>query len=142
MMANISIILNNKRLQGLISIILGLPLIWIGILHFQDPAWFEPIVPKLIGYPTFWVYASGLFEIGFGAGLLFPRTRKISGYGISLMLIALYWANFNMWVNDIAIGGSKFDTTWHLFRAAIQILLIITCLWVARSSTNESELLS
>ena len=141
MMVNISNILNNKRLQDLISIILGLPLIWIGIMHFQDPAWFEPIVPKLIGYPTFWVYASGLFEIGLGAGLLIPRSRQISGYGISLMLIVLYWANFNMWVNDIAIGGSKFDTSWHIFRAVIQALLIIVCLWIARSS-KKSDLLS
>ena len=141
MMINISNILKNKRLQDLISIILGLPLIWIGIMHFQDPAWFEPIVPKLIGYPTFWVYASGLFEIGLGAGLLIPRSRQISGYGISLMLIVLYWANFNMWVNDIAIGGSKFGTSWHIFRAVIQALLIIVCLWIARSS-KKSDLLS
>ena len=71
-----------KVLLTILSLILGLPLIWIGILHFQDPAWFEPIVPDLIGYPTFWVYASGVFEIVLGIGLIIPKTREISGYGI------------------------------------------------------------
>ena len=140
MFGSISFILDNKLFQSLVSVLLGLPLIWIGIMHFQDPAWFEPIVPKLIGYPTFWVYLSGLFEIGLGIGLLFPITRQISGYGIVLMLIALYWANFNMWVNDIAIGGSKFGTNWHIFRATIQMLLIIVCLWIARSSSKQKDL--
>ena len=129
-----------KILLTTLSLILGLPLIWIGILHFQDPAWFEPIVPDLIGYPTFWVYASGVFEIVLGIGLIIPKTREISGYGIALMLVVLYAANFNMWVNDIAIGGSKFGTNWHIFRATVQILLISVCIWIGRKSSKKYNL--
>ena len=129
-----------KVLLTILSLILGLPLIWIGILHFQDPAWFEPIVPDLIGYPTFWVYASGVFEIVLGIGLIIPKTREISGYGIALMLVVLYAANFNMWVNDIAIGGSKFGTNWHIFRATVQILLISVCIWIGRKSSKQFNL--
>ena len=129
-----------KVLLTILSLILGLPLIWIGILHFQDPAWFEPIVPDLIGYPTFWVYASGVFEIVLGIGLIIPKTREISGYGIALMLVVLYAANFNMWVNDIAIEGSKFGTNWHIFRATVQILLISVCIWIGRKSSKQYNL--
>ena len=128
-----------KNILTLVSIILGLPFVWIGILHFQDPVWFEPIVPELIGFPRFWVYASGVFEIALGAGLMFPRTRQISAYGIALMLVALYWANFNMWINDIAIGGSKFGTNWHIMRAIIQAVLIIICLTIAKYSSKLSS---
>jgi|TARA_B100001996_G_scaffold369840_1_gene343673 uncharacterized membrane protein len=119
------------------SIIFGLPFVLIGIDHFLDPAWYEPIVPELIGYPTFWVYASGVFEIGLGLGLMFSRSREISGYGMAMMLLVLYAANFNMWINDIAIGGSKFGTNWHILRAIIQILLITISLWIARSSAKR-----
>ena len=129
-----------KVLLTILSLILGLPLICIGILHFQDPAWFEQIVPDLIGYPTFWVYASGVFEIVLGIGLIIPKTREISGYGIALMLVVLYAANFNMWVNDIAIGGSKFGTNWHIFRATVQILLISVCIWIGRKSSKQYNL--
>ena len=82
----------------------------------------EPIVPEIIGFPTFWVYASGFFEIILGLGLMFQKTRRISAYGVALMLLVLYWANFNMWINDIAIGGSKFGTEWHIMRAIICLL--------------------
>ena len=120
-------------------IIFGLPFVIIGIDHFIDPSWYEPIVPKILGYPTFWVYASGVFEIALGAGLIFPSTRQISAYGIALMLVALYWANFNMWINDIAIGGSKFGTNWHIMRAIIQAVLIIICLTIAKYSPKLSN---
>ena len=120
-------------------IIFGLPFVIIGIDHFIDPSWYEPIVPKILGFPTFWVYASGVFEIALGAGLIFPSTRQISAYGIALMLVALYWANFNMWINDIAIGGSKFGTNWHIMRAIIQAVLIIICLTIAKYSPKLSN---
>ena len=120
-------------------IIFGLPFVIIGIDHFIDPSWYEPIVPEILGFPTFWVYASGIFEIALGAGLMLPRTRQISAYGIALMLVALYWANFNMWINDIAIGGSKFGTNWHIMRAIIQAVLIIICLTIAKYSPKLSS---
>ena len=120
-------------------IIFGLPFVIIGIDHFIDPSWYEPIVPEILGFPTFWVYASGVFEIALGAGLMLPRTRQISAYGIALMLVALYWANFNMWINDIAIGGSKFGTNWHIMRAIIQAVLIIICLTIAKYSPKLSN---
>ena len=69
---------------------------------------------------------------------MFPQTRQISAYGIALMLVVLYWANFNMWVNDIAIGGSKFGTNWHIMRAIIQVLLISICLIIAKYSSKNS----
>ena len=119
------------------SIIFGLPFVIIGIDHFIDPSWYEPIVPEILGFPTFWVYASGVFEILLGLGLMFTRTREISGYATALMLLVLYAANFNMWVNDIAIGGSKFSTNWHILRATIQVILITVCLWIARTSSKQ-----
>ena len=70
---------------------------------------------------------------------MFPRTRQISAYGIALMLVALYWANFNMWINDIAIGGSKFGTNWYIMRAIIQAVLIIICMTIAKYSPKLSN---
>ena len=49
------------------SIIFGLPFVIIGIDHFIDQSWYEPIVPEILGFTTFWVYVSGVFEIALGA---------------------------------------------------------------------------
>jgi uncharacterized membrane protein len=60
----------NKR--QLIAMVYGIPFIWIGIQHFFDPEWFEPIVPSILGNPTFWIYLSGAWEISLGTAILIP----------------------------------------------------------------------
>tara|TARA_B100000073_G_scaffold122133_1_gene99419 strand:- start:723 stop:1121 length:399 start_codon:yes stop_codon:yes gene_type:complete len=114
------------------SVILGISFIWIGIQHFRDPEWFEPIVPSVLGNPKFWVYSSGIFEIILGIGVIIPNTQKISALSMAIMLVLLYWANLNMWINDIPIGGSKLSQTGHLVRGLIQFILIIIFLWIGK----------
>jgi uncharacterized membrane protein len=48
------------------------------------------------------------------------------------MLVALYWANFNMWYNDIPLNGTQFDDIWHFVRMLIQIGLIFTIAWIGQ----------
>lgn len=116
----------------LVAIIFGIFLVNIGIQHFRDPEWFEPIVPSVLGNPKFWVYLSGVFEIIFGIMILIEPLRKYGSLGISLMLIVLYWANLNMWINDIPIGGVKLNFFEHFMRGIIQILLILLALYIGR----------
>ena len=42
------------------------------------------------------VYLSGLFEILGGVGVLIARTRSIAGWGLLVLLIAVYPANIYM----------------------------------------------
>ena len=112
----------------ILTIFFGLSLINIGIQHFRDPEWFEPIVPSVLGNPKFWVYLSGVFEIIFGLMIL----RKYGSLGISLMLIVMYWANLNMWINDIPIGGVKLNFFEHIVRGIIQILLVLFSLYIGK----------
>ena len=114
----------------IVTIFFGLSLINIGIQHFRDPEWFEPIVPSVLGNPKFWVYLSGLFEIIFGLMILIEPLRKYGSLGVSLMLIVLYWANLNMWINDVPLQGQTFATIWHILRLIGQILMIAVALWV------------
>ena len=116
----------------LVTIIFGIFLVNIGIQHFRDPEWFEPIVPSVLGNPKFWVYLSGVFEMIFGIMILIEPLRKYGSLGISLMLIVLYWANLNMWINDIPIGGVKLNFFEHFMRGIIQILLILLALYIGR----------
>ena len=101
--------LMNENIGHIIAVIYGVPFIWIGVKHFIDPEWFEPIVPEILGSARFWVYASGAFEILLGIGIILPQYRSEAALGMALMLVALYWANLNMWINDIPIGGNTFS---------------------------------
>ena len=114
----------------------------IGIDLFLDPECFEPIVPGILGAPRFWVLASGAVEIIIGMMLIFPKTQKIGGRSSAILLIMLYWANLNMWINDIPIGGQSFEDKWHVLRLIIQLLLIGIALFIGKifpitASTTE-----
>ena len=55
-------------------------LISIGVLHFVAPKPFDEIIPEEIpGDPRTLTYASGVAEIGLGAALLAPKTRRAAG---------------------------------------------------------------
>ena len=93
---------------------IGLAFISVGVDHFIHPSWYEPIVPSSLGDPRFWVLASGVFEILFGIFFLLPKTRAWASVGGAWLLVVLYWANFNMWYNNIALDGKTYDDIWHV----------------------------
>ena len=64
-----------------------------GINHFINPDWFVRIVPPILPFKAALVYVSGVFEIVLGSLLIFPRTRFIAGWGLILLLLAVYPAN-------------------------------------------------
>ncbi len=117
-------------MKHILSIILGIFFINVGIGHFVEPEWFEPIVPAILGDPTFWVLLTGAMEIILGVGIIIPQTRKYSGLLMTFFLIAIYWANLNMWINDVPLDGKTFATIWHIIRLLLQILMILVALWV------------
>ena len=135
----------DSRLEHAIAVMFGLPFVWIGIQHFVEPAWFEPIVPKILGNPTFWVIISGIPEVGLGIAVMIPKTRKWAAMGLAALLVVLYWANLNMWVNDIEIGGQSFGTTAHILRGLAQVAMIATALWIyswehsTESASNDNN---
>ena len=113
-----------------LSTILGLFFVNVGIAHFTDTKWFEPIVPEVLGDPTFWVLITGIMEIGLGLGLVIPMTRRYSAMLMAMFLVAVYWANLNMWINDIPIDDNTFEPIWHILRLIGQLLMLTVALWV------------
>ncbi len=123
--------------ENLVAVPYGLWFVWVGVQHFVDPEWFEPIVPKALGNPTFWVYASGAFEILLGIGVALPWFRKEAALALTLMLVVLYWANLNMWINDIPLNGKTYANHWHVLRGIGQVSLIGVALWLGGWQTGQ-----
>ena len=93
----------------------------VGVQHFTDTAWFEPIVPEVLGDPTFWVLITGVMEIAIGVGLILPWTRRYAGLASMVFLVGIYSANFNMWVNNIPLDGKTYADFWHVVRLVAQV---------------------
>ena len=118
----------NPLIVQILALIYGVPFILIGIEHFREPQKFVDIVPKYMPFALFLVYLTGVMEIVGGLGIIYPETREITGRLMVLFLLAIYPANFNMWINDIPYNGTRLTTQWHLVRLSIQLLLIVAAL--------------
>lgn len=68
-------------------------LVTTGVLHFVAPKPFVEIVPRWLGRPRFWVYASGGAEIVSGALLLDRRTARAGGIAATATIVGVYPAN-------------------------------------------------
>ena len=122
--------MNTQQLRDGAAFFVGIVFVMIGIDHFLRTDWYVPIVPEVLGAPEVWVYLSGVAEVGFGGLLMVPRYRRLAAMGGVAMLVVLYWANLNMWVNDIPLNGVRYGTGWHLGRLMVQTLLIGLVGWV------------
>ena len=121
------------------ALVLGGAFVWIGVQHFVDPAWFEPIVPAVLGAPRFWVLASGVAEIAVGLALIVPATRAYGGLACAALLVVLYWANLYMWVENVPLDGKTYANVWHVVRLLIQIALIAASLFIAGELRPTSD---
>ena len=117
-----------------IPILFGAGFVLVGLRHFQDPAWFEPIVPGILGMPRLWVYSSGLLEIILGLGIMTPKFRPEASILTAMMLVVLYWANLNMWVNNIPLDGKTYADHWHVLRLVAQLGMMGLSYAIWRSS--------
>ena len=107
--------------------VMGIFYISIGISHFTSPIWYVQIVPPYLPYELELVYISGLFEILFGGMLLFKKTRFLAGWGLILLLIAVYPANIYL----AQTNGAAMNTTpliaWG--RLPVQFIFVGLAYW-------------
>tara|TARA_B110000444_G_scaffold209675_1_gene204633 strand:+ start:162 stop:581 length:420 start_codon:yes stop_codon:yes gene_type:complete len=130
----------NAQITFLIlTVVFGGMYVNVGVQHFTNTVWFEPIVPAIIGDAAFWVYVTGVIEIALGIGLIIPQTRRQAGLWSAAFLVAVYWANFNMWINNIAIGGKTYADVWHVLRLVAQTGMIALSLLIAGQLTEEPQ---
>ena len=131
-----------KIIKGFSALCGGSFFFYVGVLHFTDTSWFEPIVPPVFGSARFWVLISGVAEILVGLALMitgleifFSSTNyfgRKAGIASALLLVILYPANLYMWIYDIELGdGASLSPTGHILRLLLQIGGIIISLWIA-----------
>jgi len=125
--------------RTVVALVLGGAFVWIGVQHFVDPEWFEPIVPAVLGAPRFWVLASGVAEVAVGLALIVPATRAYGGLACAGLLVVLYWANLYMWVENVPLDGKTYANVWHVVRLLIQLGLIAASLFIAGELRPTSD---
>ncbi|MFF0990423.1 DoxX family protein [Kocuria nitroreducens] len=112
---------------------MGLVLCGTGVLHLARPAPFDELVPRsLPGSPRTWTLGSGVAELGVGAMLLHPGTRRAGGWAAAALFVGVWPGNATMaWR---ARRGSPARRAVTLVRLPLQVPLITGALRIARAS--------
>ena len=93
------------------TILIGGAFIAVGINHFTDPDFFEAIVPRWFWSPSFANQASGALEIILGAALIPIWTRRYAAWGLLALLVLVYPANIDMFINNVDIQTNALGIT-------------------------------
>ena len=103
-----------------------------GTVHLRHPALFLQVMPPSIPFPLACVLISGVAELLGGAGLLIPvrPIQLLSGWGLTLLLIAVFPANIHMAVDNVRVNGHLIPAWLLWLRLPFQPLLIAGVLWV------------
>ena len=99
----------------------------IGIKHFINVDWFMKIMPPYLPYHKELVYLSGIFEIILGIMLMFERTRFFAGWGLILLLIAVFPANIYLAQTNGAAMNTSPIVAWG--RLPFQAVFIALAYW-------------
>lgn len=101
-----------------------------GILHFVKPQFFLKIMPDYIPYHLAMVYISGAAEILGGLGVIFDQTQVWAGWGLILLLIAVFPANINMTLESVQKSGyTSLFSLATIIRLPLQFVLIYWVYW-------------
>ncbi len=123
----------EPRPKRILRHLMAVAMVTVGVLHFANPEPFIHIVPRALPAPALLVYASGLAEIALGLGLAVRRTRLYAAWGLVALFVAVFPANINMAVNDLALDPSNPTPTWVAWaRLPFQALFIAWAIWVRR----------
>jgi uncharacterized membrane protein len=98
-----------------------------GTAHFVWPEPFVRIVPPYLPAPRALVYGSGAAELLGALGILVPGLREYAGWGLLLLLLAVFPANVHM-----ALHPADFERipAWALcLRLPLQFVLMGWIYW-------------
>ncbi len=104
-----------------------------GVNHFVNPEAYLLIISDFVPWALAVVYVSGLAEIVLGVGVLFASTRVMAAWGLIVLLLAVFPANINVAVNNLAFLGTEPNTALAWLRLPVQVVLIVWAWWYTRS---------
>lgn len=102
-----------------------------GTFHFISPESYRQIIPPFFPAPELLVVISGVFEIAGGMGLLARPLRRVAGWGLIALLVAVFPANIYMAAAPARIPNMHISPWLLWLRLPLQGVLIAWVWFVA-----------
>lgn len=101
-----------------------------GVNHFVNPDFYVRIMPPYLPAHLELVYISGLFEVAGGLAVLLPSIRRLAGWGLILLLLAIYPANLHMALHPDLFPDAPAYALYG--RLPLQLLFIAWAYWATQ----------
>jgi uncharacterized membrane protein len=131
--AAIGLLWPGSGLDGMRAGRIGLAAVFLftGIGHFVKAREMSEMLPASVPARVPIIYASGLLEVAFAAGLIVAGGARAAGLAIIAFLILVFPANVSSAVRRVDFGGHGRGLAYLWARAPLQLLLIGWAYWFA-----------
>jgi uncharacterized membrane protein len=120
--------LSSWREAGLFAV--AIMFLFTGITHFTGMKHdYAAMLPAPLSENLGIIYLTGALQIAGAIGLLVPRTRRLAGICLVLLLVAMFPGNVYAAVNDVPFRGEAPTPLW--LRTPIQLFFIGMVWWTA-----------
>jgi uncharacterized membrane protein len=109
-----------------------------GLNHFRAPEIYFGMMPPWLPWPVAMNVVSGAAEVLGGIGLLLPATRRLAGWGLIALLIAVFPANLHVALQG-KMPGFEISPVVLWARLPFQAVFIAAVWWVARGRSEENR---
>ena len=110
-----------------------------GANHFRVPELYLGMMPPWLPWQLGLVYASGAAEVLGGVGILVPFARRFSGWGLMVLLIAIFPANLHVALQG-RMPGFEFSALTLWLRLPLQLVLL-AWVWWSTLAPQRNEML-
>lgn len=102
----------------------------IGFFHLAKPDKLIYMIEGWFPFPCFLILFTGVLEMLLGIGLLFPATQYYAGWGLMILLVAMFPANIRVAIQQLPAPGGLPAKPWYTWsRLLFQPLYILWIWW-------------
>lgn len=117
-------------LRRILRALLAVGFIVAGANHFRSPEVYLGMMPSWLPWPVGMNVIAGAAEILGGLGLMVPSTRRLAGWSLIALLIAVFPANVHVALQG-HMPGFDFSPLTLWLRLPFQAVFIAWVWWVA-----------
>ena len=126
--------LSSWKAAGLLAV--AIMFLFTGATHFSTMKHdYAAMLPGFVPMNVWVIYLTGVLQIAGAVGLLIPRTRRLAGICLALLLFAMFPGNVYAALNDIPFRGEAPTPLW--LRTPIQLFFIGMVLWTSTKTHSE-----
>ena len=122
----------KSKLKKFVIYLMSISYVGVGVTHFTHSEFFLNIMPDYLPWHLELVYLSGAFEILLGLLIVFKNTRKLAGWGLIALLIAVFPANIYLAQSGEAQQALEISKEMAIVRLPFQLLFIAIAFWFTR----------